>query len=179
MKGLRRVANSDWENRGQPIRDAIEDGRAFRVGRKELTFRPEAPGDYLGDLPEPYASGIMPGCTWTAYSYATPIAWRIDTGSWMMPDVNYSLTTSLHQGEVICAVHPKLLSPTIHLRRGCGTGWGRYGSRRGGIDAAHAPSRHHAETPESVMHEALDAMDSAELELSMWRFDASGIPVID
>lgn len=179
MERLRRVAAGDWENKGQPIRDAIAAGRPFRVGAKQLTFRTGEPGDYLGDLPEPFRSGSMPGVDWVAYSYVTPIAWRLDTGSWVMPDVNYSLTTSQHQGEVRYALDPTILGPTVHLRRGCGTGRGRYGARTGGIDSPYARTQCDVEDPATVMREAYDAMDSAERELSRWKFDASGIPIID
>lgn len=179
MERLKRVAPGDWENKGQPIRDAIAAGKPFRVGRKQLIFRTGAPGDYLGDLPEPFRSGIMPGADWVAYSYVTPIAWRLDTGSWVMPDVNYSLTTSEHQGEVRFTLKPKLIGPSVNLRRGCGTGRGRYGSRTGGIDGPYARTRYDVATPEVVIDEALDAMESAEFELNWWRFDATGIPIID
>ena len=38
------------------------------------------------------------------YSYATPIAWYSD-GTWTIPDVTYSVTTSRHQGIVRRAVN--------------------------------------------------------------------------
>jgi hypothetical protein len=38
--------------------------------------------------------------THTVLSYATPIAWRLADGSWVIPEAKYSVTTSKHQGIV-------------------------------------------------------------------------------
>jgi len=38
--------------------------------------------------------------TYAVYSYATPIAWRLDNDTWIMPRVQYSATTSQHQGAI-------------------------------------------------------------------------------
>lgn len=38
------------------------------------------------------------------YSYDTPIAWQYDDGSWFMPPVRYSATTSQHQYIVADAI---------------------------------------------------------------------------
>ena len=37
-------------------------------------------------------------------SYATPIAWRLDDGAWIVPEEKYSATTSRHQSRVRRAV---------------------------------------------------------------------------
>lgn len=131
---------------GAAIRDGILNGLSFRVDRTHLTFRPGAP-DSFGDLPEPFRSEVQKlssagKISWTAYSYETPIAWRVrlhspaDTGGrlWRMPNVNYSLTTSTHQAAVRSALSPVVYGPRVSLREGNGTGVGSYGPRRGGID---------------------------------------------
>lgn len=38
--------------------------------------------------------------THTVMSYATPIAWRLAGGTWVIPEEKYSVTTSKHQGIV-------------------------------------------------------------------------------
>ena len=42
----------------------------------------------------------LPRMQFIVYSYATPIAWRLDDGKWQMPKVAYSTTTSKHQAKV-------------------------------------------------------------------------------
>ena len=42
--------------------------------------------------------------TYVVYSYATPIGWRREDGTWYVPDVHYSVTTSAHQGKLRVAV---------------------------------------------------------------------------
>ena len=37
-------------------------------------------------------------------SYSTPIAWRLDDGTWVVPEEKYSATTSKHQSRVRRAV---------------------------------------------------------------------------
>jgi len=37
-------------------------------------------------------------------SYSTPIAWRLDDGTWVVPEEKYSATTSRHQSRVRRAV---------------------------------------------------------------------------
>lgn len=214
----RRILDDNWETRGQRMRDAIEDGRPFRIGAKKLTGRPitSADADHLGELPEPHRTrtheGIVSGSIdFAIFSYETPIAIRMINGEWIMPNVTYSLTTGQHQG-ALNALHPRVDGPHISLMKGYNHR-GRYGSRRGGIDDPYGrPTRrpdtavddmydetgnipsHLCETPasdyygsfeydeETVLPElayAWDAMDSAEAELKHWRFDATGIPIID
>ena|SRR5256885_8821203 len=51
----------------------------------------------LGRLPAENADSLRhPTTDYVVYSYATPIAWHNMVG-WHMPDVKYSLTTTMHQ----------------------------------------------------------------------------------
>lgn len=40
------------------------------------------------------------GIVYTIFSYATPIAWRLTDGTWIVPPVRYSVTTTGHQSAV-------------------------------------------------------------------------------
>lgn len=58
--------------------------------------------DSLGILPEPYreeykAAEKLGQITYVVRSYATPIAWVLDSGEVVVPDVKYSATSSNHQ----------------------------------------------------------------------------------
>jgi hypothetical protein len=60
---------------------------------------------YTARLPErmsrEYFTSVHDGdVTHTVLSYATPIAWRLAEGCWVIPEVKYSVTTSKHQGIV-------------------------------------------------------------------------------
>jgi len=59
--------------------------------------RGELPGEYWDKF-------ITSGATYVVYSYLTPIAWENADGSWTVPDVKYSVTTSRHQSKIAAAV---------------------------------------------------------------------------
>lgn len=61
-----------------------------------LTGRPGFDG--YGQMDRNLALGIE-GADFVVYSYATPIAWSIG-GSWIVPEVRYSVTTTRHQNLV-------------------------------------------------------------------------------
>lgn len=44
------------------------------------------------------------GICYVIWSYATPIAWRLNGGFWRVTDRNYSVTTAQHLGKVRTAV---------------------------------------------------------------------------
>jgi hypothetical protein len=92
-----------------------------------------------GDLPPQY-HGLLAGADYVIFSYRTPIAWHV-AGIWWLPRVTYSLTTTMHQEHVFCAIQklPEVLDgtaqvrslPHVSLMKGYGHG-GRYGPREGG-----------------------------------------------
>lgn len=58
----------------------------------------------FGILPEEWKDAFrVKGLEYVIYSYETPIAWRTN-GSWVVPNVKYSVTTSKHQGKVRTAL---------------------------------------------------------------------------
>ncbi len=58
----------------------------------------------VGRLPRNLAEAIVAmNPEYAVYSYATPIAWRLD-GKWFMPDVKYSPTTTHHQHKIRTAI---------------------------------------------------------------------------
>jgi len=64
---------------------------------------PDAYIPYTGFLPDEWREDIRKDASHVDYivwSYATPIAWRLTNGQWILPDVRYSVTTSKHQGIV-------------------------------------------------------------------------------
>lgn len=63
----------------------------------------------MGRLPQPYQGelqlqAIKGNVRFVIFSYGTPIAWVLYSGTWTVPDVRYSVTTSHHQGIVRTAI---------------------------------------------------------------------------
>lgn len=63
-----------------------------------------------GRLPEPFGELFMRHMNadlikFVIYSYATPIAWRLADGDWIIPPVHYSQSTTIHQSAVRSAIH--------------------------------------------------------------------------
>lgn len=63
----------------------------------------------MGQLPESHGVTLLnmrveKGISYVVYSYDTPIAWRLRDGSWTVPDVSYSRTTTRHQNLVRASV---------------------------------------------------------------------------
>jgi hypothetical protein len=57
----------------------------------------------FGELPYQYHDSAKQA-RYYVYSYRTPIAWENPDGTWTVPDVKYSVTTSRHQGKIRTAV---------------------------------------------------------------------------
>lgn len=98
---MRRITTRDsWT----VYRDMLEQRTPFTT---HGSMRGE-PGRYPG-----YEPGILPRAYWdsarqavyTVYSYTTPIAWVDANGTWTVPNVRYSVTTTRHQGKVLAALH--------------------------------------------------------------------------
>lgn len=62
-----------------------------------------APYRNMGQLPENYHESAREAM-YTVYSYSTPIAWRLADGTWITPQVKYSVTTSQHQSKIFTAI---------------------------------------------------------------------------
>lgn len=88
---------SDRIEPAKTLRDGIERNVPFREGRSNLTGSPYWLTD-AGELPEPYRTEFRnSGADYVIRSYDTPIAWRRPDGTWRIPPVTYSVTTSNHQ----------------------------------------------------------------------------------
>lgn len=79
----------------------------------------------IGALPSPHDVTLARSSVdYVIYSYATPIAWHTVAGAWWVPDVNYSLTTGIHQGTVCAALKyggvPYKTGESVNLRTGKG-----------------------------------------------------------
>jgi hypothetical protein len=60
-----------------------------------------------GRLPDPYYSDYVnrrEHIDYVVVSYSTPIAWHDDERGWVVPDVRYSVTTSVQQGKIHTAI---------------------------------------------------------------------------
>lgn len=85
-----RTVTGEWPH---PIVSAIRERREFRSGA--LTGRRTLNGN--GRLPADYSAALRADePTYVVYSYATPIGWHGRRG-WIIPDKNYSHTTTRHQ----------------------------------------------------------------------------------
>lgn len=78
---------------------AIAENQPWRASN--MHGAPHVPFTYLytGQLPAKEHGNIMQA-NYVIYSYATPIAWRLADGSWVMPDVKYSISTTRQQSIV-------------------------------------------------------------------------------
>lgn len=59
------------------------------------------PSEWRTEFRDAFDAGSV---EYVVVSYGTPIAWRVLDGSWIIPDVKYSSTTSRHQNIVKGAV---------------------------------------------------------------------------
>lgn len=90
---------------------------AIRRGVRLL--QPFRQGNVSGTDSAFYETGIMPAVWRNVYnadragnnisyairSYDTPIAWRLNDGTWITPDVKYSVSTTNHQNVVSRYIH--------------------------------------------------------------------------
>lgn len=89
------------------IQDAVDDQKPFVRGNLSGQFVRE--GVTMGRLPEEYVKifrqqqelGLV---HFVIYSRLTPIAWVLYSGSWIIPDVKYSVSTTNHQNVVRTAI---------------------------------------------------------------------------
>lgn len=80
------------------LTEGIERDTYFREGRSNLHGGPAPYFGDCGELPEPYRTEFRnSGADYVIRSYDTPIAWRRPDGTWRIPPVTYSVTTSNHQ----------------------------------------------------------------------------------
>jgi hypothetical protein len=134
--GAKCTSREEW---AKTVRDDREDFTAGSMTGR--TVDPSKPTLHTyGDLPEPYLAWIKrERIDYVVCSYDTPIAWHDSvSGHWVVPDVNYSLTTTQHQATVRMAVdtwtgerwlHDYLTGAAVNLR--VGKGKSPYGERGG------------------------------------------------
>lgn len=89
------------------IQDAVDDQKPFVRGNLSGQFVRE--GVTMGRLPEEYVKILRSQqethtVHFVIYSYGTPIAWVLYSGSWVVPDVYYSTSTKHHQDVVKVAI---------------------------------------------------------------------------
>lgn len=124
------------------IREGIERHEPARERRTNLTGRPVLMHPASGNLPDPYRREYWDTeIRYVIFSYDTPIAWLRTDGTWRMPMVRYSLTTTQHQNTVRAILQSvlggvwreriDLSGPEVSMRKGYGPN-GRYGSRGDG-----------------------------------------------
>lgn len=93
----------------QAIQDAVDDQKEFKIGNISGESCKVGNMSQYGRLNEPYR-GQLQGLfkarlvRFIIYSYGTPIAWVTQHGTWIVPEVNYSPTTSHHQSVVKLAI---------------------------------------------------------------------------
>lgn len=79
----------------------------------------------LGRLPEPFRSAYDGNhVAYVILSYATPIAWRLVGGQWVVPPVKYSVTTTNHQNTVLTAFATPRFYNTLYPQRRADSGFG-------------------------------------------------------
>jgi hypothetical protein len=90
------------------IEDGVTAGKDFKLS----SMRGESGwNSALGYLPENWQVVYKANredkenpITFTIFSYGTPIAWRLEDGTWIVPPVKYSVTTTGHQSAVTYAL---------------------------------------------------------------------------
>lgn len=87
------------------IASAVKDCDPFTRGNVSGDILPAG----LGQLPNPFRALLCQQIEqgrvrYVVVSYQTPIAWLTDAG-WMLPPVDYSKTTKIHQNVVRAALH--------------------------------------------------------------------------
>lgn len=78
-------------------REDFKTGGALR-GTRGVEYLPRS-----SQLPSEYGKGALES-VYAVWSYETPIAWANPDGTWTVPDVKYSVTTSRHQSKIRTAV---------------------------------------------------------------------------
>lgn len=82
--------------------DVLRNRQDFKTGGS-LTGERGSDRGFGGSLPQAFLSAVR-SAEYVVYSYTTPIAWLNADGTWTVPDVKYSVTTSRHQSKIRSAV---------------------------------------------------------------------------
>lgn len=91
------------------IQQGVDEQKEFKKGNlKGIKIKREDTLDF-GRLPEEYRKQLRQQhefdmVKYMIFSYGTPIAWVLYAGTWICPEVNYSITTTHHQGVVKTAI---------------------------------------------------------------------------
>lgn len=94
----------------QAIQDGVDAQKEFDIGNvKGIRVYGDgsavSPGRLLDEHLEMFKAQLARNnVRYVLYSYNTPIAWVLYSGDWIVPDVKYSVTTSMHQGVVKVAI---------------------------------------------------------------------------
>lgn len=99
-----RVNADSWTE----LLDILRNDEAFNEFDKDYLYgahwnQASANATWSGDIRRQFAVQ-QKLITYVIYSYETPIAWRLTDGSWVIPDMVLSHTTSNHQSKVRTAV---------------------------------------------------------------------------
>lgn len=90
---MSKYATTSWQ-----AREALSERRAYTThGAMYAIEGVTGTGRLPRDWADEYRAD-MDHITYTVVSYSTPIAWVLDNGTVVIPDVKYSVTTSKHQG---------------------------------------------------------------------------------
>jgi hypothetical protein len=95
---LRNISASD-------INSWSRDGDPFVAAHMEGIPTSASTGRLDGDWAKVYNEDL-PKIVYTVLSYWTPIAWKLQSGEWVVPDQRHSPSTSRHQG-VVRGLHPQ------------------------------------------------------------------------
>ena len=89
----------------EEVAQAILNGRAWQASALSVEPSNGKGLNNYGILPSKWVRVFdIDAPSVVVYSYATPIAWRADSGTWRVPNERYSVTTSKHQGIVKRAI---------------------------------------------------------------------------
>lgn len=99
MSTITRISTRDW----QGIAKALANGDDFKTHGSLSGEAGPFTNWQSGQLPSEHVSDFV-GAAYAVFSYATPVAWKRDDGTWVQPRVRYSLTTTRQQGTVATAI---------------------------------------------------------------------------
>ena len=104
-------SHEDWMNQWE---QTIRYRQPFQAGAISGGVNYDA-----GRLPEPWRTmfiqqnNVGAKVAYVISSYATPIAWQLTTGQWIVPNVRYSPTTDKHQALVRRVLHRLGIDTTV------------------------------------------------------------------
>jgi hypothetical protein len=99
MTATLKVRGPWWE-----LSPYIRSREAFATAGALWAVEQTLPASEYGQLPPEYVESVQ-RADYVVYSYRTPIAWHIThtpdwAGTWVIPDVEYSATTTRHQHKI-------------------------------------------------------------------------------